>query len=29
MPTPLGTGLLQAISFVSVAPPSHSAAKTQ
>ena len=32
MPTPLGTGLLQATSFVSVvtvAPPSHSAAKTQ
>ncbi len=29
MPTPLGTGLLQATSFVTVAPPSHSAAKTQ
>jgi hypothetical protein len=29
MPTPLGTGLLQATSFVSVAQPSHSAAKTQ
>jgi hypothetical protein len=29
LPTPLGTGLLQAISFVAVAQPSHSAAKTQ
>jgi hypothetical protein len=29
MPTPLGTGLLQATSFLSVAQPSHSAAKTQ
>jgi len=29
MPTPLGTGLLQATTFVSVAQPSHSAAKTQ
>ncbi len=29
MPTPLGTGLLQATSFVTVAQPSHSAAKTQ
>lgn len=29
MPTPLGTGLLQATSFVSVAPPSRAAAKTQ
>jgi Protein of unknown function (DUF3108) len=29
MPTPLGTGLLQATSFISVAQPSHSAAKTQ
>jgi hypothetical protein len=29
LPTPLGTGLLQAISFVTVAQPSHSAAKTQ
>jgi Protein of unknown function (DUF3108) len=29
MPTPLGMGLLQATAFVSVAQPSHSAAKTQ
>jgi hypothetical protein len=29
MPTPLGTGQLQATSFVTVAQPSHSAAKTQ
>jgi hypothetical protein len=29
MPTPLGTGLLQATSFITVAQPSHSAAKTQ
>ncbi len=29
MPTPLGTGLLQATEFVSVAQPSHPAAKTQ
>ena len=29
MPTPLGTGLLQATQFVSVAQPSHPAAKTQ
>ena len=29
MPTPLGTGLLQATEFVSVAQPPHTAAKTQ
>ena len=29
MPTPLGTGLLQATEFVSVAQPPHPAAKTQ
>ena len=29
MPTPLGTGLLQATEFVSVAEPPHTAAKTQ
>jgi hypothetical protein len=29
IPTPLGMGLLQATSFISVAQPSHSAAKTQ
>jgi len=29
MPTPIGTGLLQATSFVSVAQPPHQAAKTQ
>jgi hypothetical protein len=29
MPTPLGTGLLQATTFVTVAPPPHTAAKTE
>jgi hypothetical protein len=29
MPTPLGTGLLQATAFVTVAPPPHTAAKTE
>jgi len=29
MPTPLGTGLLQAMQFVSSAQPPHPAAKTQ
>jgi len=29
MPTPLGTGLLQATEFVTVAQPSHPAAKTE
>jgi len=29
MPTPLGTGLLQATEFVSIAQPAHAAAKTQ
>ena len=29
MPTPLGTGLLQATEFVSVAQPPHTAVKTQ
>ncbi len=29
MPTPLGTGLLQATAFVTVAQPPHTAAKTE